>query len=128
MTKQTAKPLKGMQDTPVPNKHKVTSVWHPIKNTRHAKQQEYKIHKHKKTKQNTHLIETVLKMTDRKVLAYKTIKSAIVHSLYFQNEGENMSVMGEVEDIKVFWKLLDSDLTCKVLRNQNFSLSNRKKS
>ena len=67
-------------------------------------------------------------MTDRKVLAYENIKSAIIHSLYIQNEGENMSVMGEVEDIKVFWKLLDSDLTCKVLRNQNFSLSNRKKS
>ena len=56
------------------------------------------------------------------------MKSAIIYSLYVQNEGENMSMMGEVEDIKVFRQLLDLDLTCKVLSSQNFSLSNRKKS
>lgn len=82
----------------------------------------------KKKKKNTHPIEIVLEMTDRKVFAYENIKSAIIYSLYIQNEGENMSMMGEVEDIKVFRQLLDSDLTCKVLRSQNFSLSNRKKS
>ena len=117
-----------MQDTPVFNKHKVTGVWHPIKNYQACKQQEDKIHKHEKKKKNTHPIEIVLDMTDRKVFAYENIKSAIIYSLYIQNEGENMSMMGEVEDIKVFRQLLDSDLTCKVLRSQNFSLSNRKKS
>lgn len=44
-------------------------------------------------------------MTDRKVLAYENIKSAIIYSLYVQNEGENMSMMGEVEDVKVFRQL-----------------------
>ena len=122
-----------MQDTPVPNKHKVTGVWHPIKNYQACKQQEDKIHsmkkKNKKTKKtNTHPIEIVLEITDRKVFAYENIKSAIIYSLYVQNEGENMSMMGEVEDIKVFRQLLDLDLTCKVLSSQNFSLSNRKKS
>ena len=66
-------------------------------------------------------------MTDRKVLAYENIKSAIIYSLYVQNEGENMSMMGEVEDVTVFRQLLYSDLSCKVLRSQNFFLSNRKK-
>ena len=85
--------------------------------------------KNKKTKKtNTHPIEIVLEITDRKVFAYENIKSAIIYSLYVQNEGENMSMMGEVEDIKVFRQLLDLDLTCKVLSSQNFSLSNRKKS
>ena len=40
-----------MQDTPVPNKHKVTGVWHPIKNYQACKQQEDKIHSMKKKKQ-----------------------------------------------------------------------------
>lgn len=38
MTKQSPKPLKGMQDTPVFNKHKVTGVWHPIKNYQACKE------------------------------------------------------------------------------------------
>lgn len=66
-------------------------------------------------------------MTDRKVLAYENIKSAIIYSLYVQNEGENMSMMGEVEDVKCSRQLLYSDLTCKVLRSQNFFLSTEEK-
>lgn len=127
MTKQSPKPLNGMLQIlqcPINIKSLVSGI--QLKITRHANNKN--IRSISMGKKHTHPTEIVLEMTDRKVLAYENIKSAIIYSLYVQNEGENMSMMGEVEDVTVFRQLLYSDLSCKVLRSQNFSLSNRKKS
>lgn len=127
MTKQSPKPLNGMLQIlqcPINIKSLVSGI--QLKITRHANNKN--IRSISMEKKHAHPTEIVLEITDRKVLAYENIKSAIIYSLYVQNEGENMSMMGEVEDVKVFRQLLYSDLTCKVLRSQNFFLSNSKKS
>ena len=51
-------------------------------------------------RKNTQSTETDLEMTDMKILTYVDIKSAVIHSPYVQNEGENINMMGETEDIK----------------------------
>lgn len=126
MTKQSPKPLNGMLQIlqcPINIKSLVSGI--QLKITRHANNKN--IRSISMGKKHIHPTEIVLEMTDRKVLTYENIKSAIIYSLYVQNEGENMSMMGEVEDVTVFRQLLYSDLSCKVLRSQNFFLSNRKK-
>lgn len=52
---------------------------------RHAKKQDYKIHKHKKKKKSK---ATDLGMTDRKEFAVEDIKPAIIHSPYALDEGK----------------------------------------